>query len=183
MCTHIKEGVVLEEIVKRAIEGDEESFLVLIKSRKDNIYKVAYSFVNNEQDALDIVQESVYKAYISIKKLKHPEYFNTWLTKIVKNCSINFINKSKKVIYIDKDMSENIVQDSKDIAEEMDLKTALNQLDIKYKTVIILRYFQDLTLKEISELLEIPLNTVKTQLYRALEKLKIELKEEGIIEK
>ncbi|MBW9156553.1 hypothetical protein KTC93_18005 [Clostridium tagluense] len=56
-----------------------------MQSRKDNIYKVAYSYINNTEDALDIMQEVIYKALVSIKHLKEPQYFNTWLTRITIN--------------------------------------------------------------------------------------------------
>ncbi|WP_304519531.1 sigma factor [Clostridium tagluense] len=75
----------LIELIKKAVKGDNESFDTLMQSRKDNIYKVAYSYINNTEDALDIMQEVIYKALVSIKHLKEPQYFNTWLTRITIN--------------------------------------------------------------------------------------------------
>ncbi|WP_353095199.1 sigma-70 family RNA polymerase sigma factor [Tissierella praeacuta] len=172
-----KEEVLLEKLVLKAIKGDDESFGILVNSKKENLYRIAYSYVHNEQDALDIVGDAVYKAYIGIGKLKQPEYFNTWLVRIVINCSINFINKSKKVLYLDNEIIENVHYKNNDVLENIDLEEALEKLDYNYKAVVVLRYSQDLKLKEIAEILNLPLSTVKTRLYKAIEILKIELKE------
>ena len=167
----------LIELVRKAMKGDNESFDTLIQSRRENIYKVAYSYVNNTEEALDIMQEVIYKALVSIKNLKQPEYFNTWLTKITINCSINYLNKSKKLVPIDEKHLQDINLQASNREEIMDLHQSLKSLDTKYKTILILKYFEDLTLKDISDILKLPLSTVKTQLYRGLEKLKIDLKE------
>jgi RNA polymerase sigma-70 factor (ECF subfamily) len=167
----------LISLVKKAIKGDDDSFDALMQSKRENIYKVAYSYVNNTEYALDIMQEVIYKALVSIKTLKQPEYFNTWLTKITINCSINYLNKCKKVISIDEEHIKDMSSPSSNREEIMDLHEALKNLDTKYKTIITLKYFEDLTLKDISDVLKLPLSTVKTQLYRGLEKLKIDLKE------
>lgn len=167
----------LIDLVKKAIKGDADSFNALIQNRRESIYKVAYSYVNNSEDALDIMQEVIYKALVSIKRLNEPEYFNTWLTRITINCSINYLNKSKKVISIDDKHIKDMTMPSKNTEEIMDLHEALNNLDAKYKTIVTLKYLEDLTLKDISDMLKLPLSTVKSHLYRGLEKLKIDLKE------
>lgn len=81
--------------VKRAINGDEKAFIELIEKQREKLYRVAYAYVKNEEDALDIVQETVYKAYISIDTLRKPKYFNTWLTKILINISLATLKKIK----------------------------------------------------------------------------------------
>lgn len=167
----------LLNIVNKTIDGDKESFNMLIQGRKEHIYKIAYSYVNNVDDALDIVQDVIYKALTSIESLKNPQYFNTWLTRITINCAINHLRKSKKIVYVDESNIKDIGIDSTNREEIMDLRRELQKLDVKYKTVIILKYFEDMTLNEISQVLDLPINTVKTHLYRALEKLKINLKE------
>lgn len=167
----------LKKLVEKAIGGDEESFRYLIQQRKESIYRIAYSYVNNSDDALDVVQEAVYKAFISLKNLKHPEYFNTWLTRITINCAIDILRQKNKLVYLDKE--ENLVDsvNSYSTEEIIDLQEALNKLDITDKTIIILKYFEDITLSEIAETIKIPLSTVKTRLYRALARLKIDLEE------
>jgi len=169
-------------MVMKAIHNDEKSFCQLINQNKEQIYKIAYSYVNNKEDALDIVQDAVTKAYVSIANLKEPEFFNTWLIRIVINCAINHLNKSKKIIYVDEYNFSDVNNDLKNVEDVIDLNKALDELDVKYKTVVILKYFEDKTLEEISNILNLPLSTVKTHLYRALQKLKINLKEEESIE-
>lgn len=168
----------LEETVLKAIDGNDDAFYILIQDRKAMLYKTAFAYVKNKQDAQDIVSDTVYKAYISIKKIKNPEFFNTWLTRILINCALDFIKKRKKVIYMDEIHPISKESTSVDPAQSIDMYHAIDKLEEKYKTVIILKYFQDLTLKEISEILKIPIGTVKTHLHQALKCMRIELKEE-----
>lgn len=169
----------LEELVKRAIAGDKESFDALIRNSSETIYKLAYSYTKNKEEALDILQDVIYKALISIKDLKHAEYFNTWIVRITINCSINHLKQGKRVIYLEDKVIDKLVSHSSNTEEIIDLHEALKKLEEKYKTVIILRYFQDLKIEDIAEVLKIPLSTVKTNLYRGLRKLKIHI-EEGL---
>lgn len=162
--------------VKKAIKGDDNSFTELISSRKEKMYRIAYSYVKNKEDALDVIQESVYKAYISIKKLKKKEQFDSWLIRIVINNSINLIRANKKSVNLEIEI-EDSKQGKYTIDEKLDLHSALNSLDNKYKEVIVLKYFESLKFKEIASILDIPVNTVKTNFYRGLDKLKIDLKE------
>lgn len=87
----------IENLVRLAQKGEDNAFYELISLNKEKMYVTAYAYVNNKEDALDIVQESVYKAYTSIKKLKEPKFFNTWITRIVINCSIDLVRKNKKL--------------------------------------------------------------------------------------
>lgn len=163
------------DLVLKAVKGDSESFYQIVKKEEDSIYRLAYSFVKNDVDALDIVQDAVYKAFISISKLKNPEFFGTWLYRITINCAKNFVKNSKKVVYLEDSKLENFLIHTENCDEVMDLQEAFEMLDQKYKTVIILRFFEELTLKEIAMVLEIPLSTVKTRLYRGLKQLKTTL--------
>ena len=72
----------LEEKVKKAQKGDDNAFYELISEKKEVLYKLAYTYVKNKDDALDIIQETIYKAYMSINKLKEPKFFNTYITTI-----------------------------------------------------------------------------------------------------
>jgi RNA polymerase sigma-70 factor (ECF subfamily) len=165
--------------VKRAINGDEKAFIELIEQQKEKLYKIAYAYVKNEQDALDIVQETVYKAYISIGTLKKAKYFNTWLTRILINISISTLNKNKNIIYLEQ---ESIAEDCVILEhreEKMDILNEIDKLDKKYKDVIVLKYFDDLTIKEISQILEIPIGTAKTYLNRGLSSLRVSIGKEN----
>ncbi|OAB42526.1 RNA polymerase subunit sigma-70 [Paenibacillus glacialis] len=163
------------ELAAKAISGDEQSFTLLMDEMQGRLYRMAFSYVRNKDDALEIVQETVYKAFISIHKLQKPQYFSTWLIKISVNCALDYIRKSKKIIYMDKDYEDSYVPE--DRGEAIDLYEALSVLDEKSRIVIVMRYFEDMPLKEIANILNIPLSTVKSMIYRGLEKLKINLEE------
>jgi len=167
----------LEEKIIKAKKGDDNAFYELISERKEMLYKTAFTYVKNKEDALDILNETVYRAFISIKRLKEPEFFNTWLTRILINCALDTLRKDKKVLQLDEQAG--IANLSSTLAQEdvFDLNIAVDSLKEKYKTIVILKYFQDMTLAEISEVLQCPLGTVKTNLYKALKELKINLEE------
>ena len=165
-------------MIKLAQKGDDDAFYELISQRKAQLYKTAFAYVKNKEDALDIVSDTVYKAYISIKKLKEPSFFNTWLTRILINTSLDCINKRSKSVAFRENISVDIGIISKDEDEIIDLKVAVDKLSSKYKTIVILKYFQDMTLMEIANTLQCPLGTVKTNLHKALGELRLELKEE-----
>ena len=167
----------LEEKIIKAKKGDDNAFYELISERKEMLYKTAFTYVKNKEDALDILNETVYRAFISIKRLKEPEFFNTWLTRILINCALDTLRKDKKVLQLDEQAG--IANLSSNLAQEdvFDLNIAVDSLKEKYKTIVILKYFQDMTLAEISEVMQCPLGTVKTNLYKALKELKINLEE------
>lgn len=153
-----------------------------ITEYQDVIYRLAYSYVRNTEDSLDIVQDSIYKAFSSIDSLKEPQFIKTWFYRIVVNTSIDFIRKREKEILINADILniKNTVQS--DSYKDIDLKRAIEDLSDDYRTIVLLRYFEDLKIKEIAEILNQNVNTVKTKLYSALEKLKINtnIYDEGI---
>lgn len=169
----------IEEQVKLAIKGDEKAFEYLMNINKEGLYRTAFAYVKNEQDALDILQDTVYKAYISMDKLKEPKYFKTWLTRIIINNSINFMNKNKKIVYIIDDMKNdsNYYEENR-IDEKLDMLNSIEKLEEKCKTVIVLKYFQDLTIAEISHVLDCPIGTIKTYLNKGLNKLRVFMNEE-----
>lgn len=177
--------MVTSERVIAAKKGDDKAFGEIINQCKDNLYKVAYAYLKNEDEALEVVGETVYKAYMSIEKLKKPELFNTWIMKITINICINKIKKDSKIIYIDEYAKvESFNEDYEDIeiniSRNLDLYKAIDTLDEKFKSIVILRYFQDMKLSDIAEVLEMPEGTVKVYLKRALKKLENELREECI---
>ena len=140
------------------------------------LYRLAYSYVHNENDALDIVQESAYKAIKNSNSLKNPQYVGTWLYRIVINESISFLRKHKQ------QMVELYEADgeTEDQYTDFDLRQALNSLDPLDKTVVVLRFFEGMQLNQIAEAMDENLNTVKSRLYRSLKKLKLSLAKEGV---
>ena len=158
-------------ITRQAIKGDESAFCLLIKMHKEYLYKIAYAYVKNEEKALDILQETTYKSFISINKIKKPEFFKTWITRILINTSINIMKKSDNVININE--IDNITKNAVGVTieETIDLYNAIDLLSDKYKMIIILRYFNDMKIEDISQIMKIPISTVKTCITRAKAKL------------
>lgn len=173
-------------IVKKAKKGDDKAFAQLINMNKEKLYKIAYIYVKNEQDALDILSDTIYKAYLNLNKLKDTQFFNTWIVRILINTAANQTKNNKKIVYIDdyeqvkSEEIHNMSDSDFNIPKNLDLYNAIDKLDTKYKNVVILRYFQDMTISQIAKILNHPEGTVKSYLFRALKKLKIELKEECI---
>ena len=158
-------------IVEKDILGDRKYLGELIKNNKVYLYKIAYSYVKNQDDALEILQECSYKAMLNIGKLKETNYFKTWITRILINCSIDFLKAKNNQISFNEEIQLEPITKSISIDEKLDLYKAIDLLNDKYKTVIILKYFNDMTIEDISKIIEIPENTVKTYLRRAKDKL------------
>ncbi|MGL4373895.1 MAG: sigma-70 family RNA polymerase sigma factor [Turicibacter sp.] len=165
-------------LVKKAIRGDANACIDSIKLHKAYLYRMAYSYVKDEQKALDVVQECTYKALLHIHSLKNPKYFKTWVTKILINEAINVCKKDSKIVYLDEDLPLVADKLAISIEEKLDLYDAIDCLRDEFKTVIILMYFNDLSLEEISRTMDLPINTVKSHLKRAKDKLAKILKED-----
>ena len=144
----------------------------LIQDKYKKYYKIVYNYVKNEDDALDVVQEGAYKAILHCKKLKNIEYADTWICRIMINEAIKFLKKNN--IYHDDILKCDI--STNDSYENIDLKEAFESLEVKDKAIIELRFFEDMTLEDIAYVLNENISTVKSRLYRALNKLKISLK-------
>ncbi|MBU5214416.1 MULTISPECIES: RNA polymerase sigma factor [Heyndrickxia] len=151
-----------------------------IIENKEDFYRLAYSYVKNSEDALDIVQESIKKALIAKDFLKESQSIKSWFYKIVVNTSLDFLRKTKKISLVDEETLDFLSTGREDSYQNIDLKRSLEDLPIKYQSVIILRYFEDLKIDEIAEILHINVSTVKTRLYKALEILRIKMKDERI---
>ncbi|EOU1491611.1 sigma-70 family RNA polymerase sigma factor [Clostridium perfringens] len=164
-------------LIKESMKGNKESFGILIKNNKEYLYKMAFLYVKDEQDALEVIHETVYRAFLNIEKLKKAKFFNTWITRILINVSIDFLKKKGKNEMLDE--STPIIKERCEISteEKLDLYNAIGLLNDNYKTVIIMMYFNDMKIKDISKVMEIPENTVKTYLRRAKQALGEVLKE------
>lgn len=174
----------ITHLVKRAKKGNDEAFEQLVTSVRQKLYRTAYSYVRNEQDALDLYQDTIYEAYLSLKKLKEPEKFQSWITKIIIFKSIDFIRKSSKQFVASDELFTSLATEENiaDVEHAMDLTEAFNSLTPNYKAIILLRYYHDLSIKEISDLLNYPEGTVKSHLHRAKNELRPILKEGYIYE-
>ena len=161
----------------KSIKTNCASFEKLLLQYKSYLYKVAYTYVKDKQVALDILQETSFKAWLNIHTLKDEEKFKPWITKILVNTALNYIKKESKVIYIEDENSIIYSEKSISIEEKLDLYDAIDLLKPKYKIVIILKYFDDMKIEDISYVLDVPINTVKSHLKRAKESLSDILKE------
>lgn len=137
----------------------------------ERFYRLAYSYVHNKADALDVVQESACKAIVQCKELKDTEKLLPWLCRIVVNTSLDLLRNQIK----EQPAEELPEAAAEDKYEELDLKKALNRLEPENRTVIILRYFEDMKIEDIALVVDENINTVKARLYRSLKKLRIQL--------
>lgn len=170
---HIKSKEVTElKLVKKAIKGDSDAYTELIKLHKEYLYKIAYSYVKNEQKALDILQECTYKGLLNISKLNNAKFFKTWITRVLINVAINYNKKEENIVYLDETLEPTYDKKSISIEEKLDLYDAIDVLRENYKMVIILKYFNDMTIEEIAIIMDIPVNTVKSNLRRSKEELR-----------
>lgn len=170
-----------EKIVKKAVKGNDKAFMILMNQCKEQIYRTAFAYVKEEEMALDIVQEVVYKAYKSIKNLREPKFFNTWIMRIAINISTDFYNKKNQVVCMEEEkILSKMDKNDNDNDERLFLMESLEKLEDKYKKIIILKYFDDLTFKDIAEILDMPENTVKTNLYKGISILRNDMKKEMI---
>lgn len=151
-----------------------------ITQSRNSSYRIAYSYVHNKEDALDIIQDSICKALSSGKTLENPEAVKTWFYRIVINTSIDFIRKNKRYVYVEDNVLETFAPSLEDQYEDIDLKEAINKLPTLGKTVIILRYFEGLKIEDIAKILNENINTTKSRLYNSLKRLRLELEEPAL---
>lgn len=170
------------EKVLHAKKGNHKAFQELMEEEKVRLYKIAFIYLKNEEDALEVFQETVYKAFISIKNLKEDRYFSTWLTRILINTAFDHLKRKKRIIPMDREVLERKTDPYVTDNNNSYLLDAIMELDEKYKTVLILRYYQDYTVKQIAEFLDCPEGTVKTNIHRGVNQLREKLKEECVNE-
>ena len=161
------------KLVKKAKKGDDAAFEQLISFYQDQLYRTAYMYVQNKEDALDIVQETVYKAYVSLEQLQKPNFFLTWLTRILIHNAYQVLNEKKKIQQLeDSRECRDLRNVANRIEQNIDLQVAIGKLDENYQTVIILHYYYDLPINQIAWHMNVPEGTVKTYLHRARKSLK-----------
>lgn len=152
----------------------DEAIQVLIeyvKTNEDRLYRVAYSYVKDEETALDMLQDAIEKAIRKIHTLEYGEYVKTWFYRILINrCIDNLKIKSirKEILLEDYHINE-------ENKEYIDIYRSIDKLKPKLKTIIVLRYFENMKLEEIAKITNTNVSTVKTRLYKALKELKSEL--------
>jgi len=148
------------KLVKQAQKGDKKAFEELFLLEKEYLYKCAFLYTKNRENAFDLVQNCIVKCMVSIKELKEPRYFRTWMTKIMINCFNTEIVKQNRYILQDEEVW---YEDKTELSteEKMDLYQAIDHLKFPYREIIIQHYFACNKLSEIAEMLDMPIGTVK----------------------
>lgn len=166
----------IEQLVRKAIKGDDDSFLQLIQLFKIDLYKTALSFLRNEQDALEAIQEVTYRAYKGIRTVKEPSYFKTWVIRIMINYCNDQLKKEKRILLGDELLKSHGVSENH---SRLEIKDAMLSLDERSREILTLKYFHDLKIKDIADSMQCPEGTVKTWLNKALKALREKLEEKG----
>jgi RNA polymerase sigma-70 factor (TIGR02954 family) len=167
----------VEELVLAAQQGNDEAFFQLISAEKERLYKIAFAYLKNESESLEAIQETTCRAYVKLRKMKEPRYFNTWLIRILIHYCIDEQKRKRKVVILLEVPETKANSPSSD--DKLSLERAIDKLAPHYRHIIILKYYQDMTLTEIARLLEKPEGTVKTWLNKALIQLRSDMGPEG----
>ena len=153
--------------------SDKDTFVELINENKNSLYRLSKSILKNEADVEDAIGETIVKAYKNMYQLKNKDSFKPWVMKILVNECYSIIRNSKRV-----ELTENI-KDFQGVYEdnnEDSLMCHINKLEDKFKAVVFLFYYEDMSIKDISRVLNISEGTVKSRLSRAKSKLKTMVK-------
>jgi len=162
-------GTNLDSDVRLAKNGDAAAFERLVQENKISMYRVAKGILKSEADVGDAVQETILKAYKGLPSLRKHAYFKTWLIKILINECNSILRRQKRIVLMGKIKPDNAgTQTDHDSAE---LMNAVKCLDDDLRVVTILFYFEDLPIKTISSIVNVPEGTVKSRLSRARVKL------------
>ncbi|GIP42073.1 ECF RNA polymerase sigma factor SigW [Paenibacillus sp. J45TS6] len=174
--------MVEQGLIRAAQSGDRDALITLLRDIEQHVYKTAYYILNNEQDALDAAQEALIRIYTKINSYEEKAQFKTWVQRIVTNICIDKFRRTKPTVSIDE--HEMVFEGRQDVEHEVmltyvsqDVQEAISQLPEHHRTVIVLRYLQELSYNEIADCLDLPLNTVKSYLFRARQQLQNLLQE------
>ena len=176
--------------IKQVLKGDQNAYADIVNLYQHKLYQVCYRMLGNKQEAEDIAQEAFIRAYINLHSYDQNRKFSTWLYRIATNLCIDRIRKKKPDYYLDAevagtdglDMYSQIAAEDPlpdEAVEQMELQDRIqyeiSRLPDKYRSVIVLKYIEELSLQEISEILDMPLGTVKTRIHRGREALRKQL--------
>ena len=157
-----------------------ERLIQYIVENQDRFYRVAYSYTRHQEDALDAVQSAVCKALEAHKNIKNAEAIKTWFYRILINECLTVLKKRNKVVLTAGSMEQEEVYYEKQYDQSDDIEQELEKLEADVQGIIKLRFFEEMSLKEISAITGLNLNTVKTKLYRGLKLLKENIQEEQL---
>ncbi|WP_371377310.1 RNA polymerase sigma factor [Thalassotalea aquiviva] len=171
-----------EALIKKALNGSKSAWISLVKRYEKPLYNYAFRMVSNREDALDLMQDIFVAVFRNLSSFRGDSKFKSWLFRIAHYRCIEFYRRKKSTLSLD-DEPEMEAQKHQSCPEHStfqarqssDLVDAMGRLPINQRTVVELKFFQHFTFEEISEQLGVSINTVKSRLYTALDKLKITL--------
>lgn len=172
----------MDKLIKKAINGDKDAFTNIILQMQNELYAISRTRLKKEEDINDAIQETILKAFKNIHKIQNPLFFKTWLIKILINTCNSIYNKRKKyTISFDSKIFENTVEsyndDIMDVNNNLDFFLLIRDLTYEERLILTLYFYNKYTTKQISILLHINENTVRTKISRAKLKLKNKYKE------
>ena len=148
-------------------------FTQLVEAKQQSFYRVAYGYVKHPEDALEIVQEAVCKAYVNKRRLRDPDRFYPWFYRILANTALSFLRRRPADSIPLEEWSEpSSADDEARWNDSLCLREALAQLDDHSRTAIVFKTYEDMTFREIAQVTGRPENTVKSDYYRGLRLLK-----------
>lgn len=169
------------ETVRKAKQGYVNEIGQIILENIQTMYRVAFSILKTEDEINDAISNTTVKVFEKIKTLKNEEYFKTWLTRILINECYKIYNQNKKIVYL-----ENVNQEKLTYHDEYvdgEIRNLVKNLDQDLRQIVILYYFEDFSVKEISKIIQRPEGTVKSRLSRARKILEKELIKQEDIER
>lgn len=158
--------------VKLARSGNKESFEFLIRYHERSLFRIAKAILKNDDDCADAMQETILNVYKSLSNLKHPEYFKTWMVKILINNCNKIIRNNRKVVPIAEYIDTPTDGREFELVELIELTQIINSLQEELRVIVLLYYYEDIAIKDIAIVLNIPEGTVKSRLSRARLKIK-----------
>ena len=165
------------ELVRRAIEGDHDAFSSLVDASVDRLYSVATLILRDPDRAQDAVQEALMSAWKDVRALRDPDAWDAWLHRITVWACYKAAKKERRrktvELKVVPDPDRAIASDAAAALANRDLiERQLNDLPVEHRAVIVLRFYLDLPLDEVGDILDIPVGTVKSRLHRALASLR-----------
>jgi len=159
-------------LVKKAQQGDADAFIELIEQNKMTLQKVAYGYFRGEEDVADVIQDTILDAFEHIRELKKPEYFRTWLVRILMNNCNQIYNRNRKSCRL-----EELPETAGDISGTSDVEfhEMLRSLPEDSRVIFLLYYGEQFTTREIGQLLNMKEATVKSRLHRGKQKLRAQM--------
>lgn len=169
----------MEELVEKAKNNDKTAFSELIVSIEKELYLIGKTKLNSDDDIGDAIQETIYKSYKNIKKLRDNSIFKTWIIKILINECNNIYKKKSRfnISYEDNEMEKYLAINDEN--ENMEFEYLIKDLDNEERMILTLYYCSKYTVKEISNIAKIKENTIKSKMARARNKIKKKIEEEG----